>query len=117
MNSPQETDRASRILTRAWVSVALIPVFLILSLVVGYAGYALLGYQPESNDQPLWVDIVVGVPTLAVFLAPCLAAAVYGRRAAKAGDGRGLWPAAIGSLVGVAMTALTVVTIGQTAMN
>ena len=70
MSSRQEIDQASRAITRAWIGVALIPVFLILSIFVGYMGYALFGYKPEDNDQPLWVDIVVGIPTLAVFLAP-----------------------------------------------
>jgi hypothetical protein len=56
------------------------------------------------------VDLAVAVVVLAVCLAPCAGAAVYGRRSHRGGDRRGLVPLGIGALAGVGLTVLTVVT-------
>lgn len=103
------SSRSSNSLARAWTSVALIPVFLLVSVVLTLLLYELFGYQPENADAPLWVDLVTAVAAIAVFLVPCVAAALYGRRANGAGDRRGLIPLAVGALAGLSLTVLTVV--------
>jgi len=97
-------------LARAWIAVVLIPGFFMLAFALGYVLYDLLGYQPENDDAPLWVDLVVAVLVLAVALAPCAGAVMYGRQATRGGDRRGRIPMTIGVLAGLAPTALTVVT-------
>ncbi|MGZ4436701.1 MAG: hypothetical protein ACXVWU_08120 [Nocardioides sp.] len=96
-------------LRRAWIGVVTIPLFFMLAFAAGQGMYALLGYKPE-NLVPLWVDVVAAVPTVAVFLVPCVAAVLYGVRAERAGDRRALVPAAIGALAGLGVLVLTVVT-------
>ena len=99
------------VLRRAWIAVALIPVFFLPALALGYVMYDLFGYAPENADAPLWVDVVCAIPPLALYLAPCVAAVVLGRRADRHGDRRGLVPLAIGAIAGLALTVLTVVTL------
>ena len=74
-------NRDSRSVTRAWVSLAVVPLFFMLAMAVGYGIYALLGYQPENADAPFWVNLVAGVPALLLLVAPCAAAVFYGWRA------------------------------------
>jgi hypothetical protein len=97
-------------LARAWIAVVLIPAFFVVAFALGYVLYDLLGYKPEDNNAPLWVDVVAAVVVLAVALAPCVGAGMYGRRAAHDGDRRGRVPLAIGALAGLGLTVLTVVT-------
>lgn len=94
---------------RAWTSVALVPLFFVLAFPVGQGIYALLGYQPENADAPVWVVLVASVLIVSVVLVPCAAAVYAGRRAVKAGDRGGLLPAAVGALAGVAVIGLAVV--------
>lgn len=98
-------------LRRAWIAVALVPVFFLPALALGYVMYDLFGYAAESPAAPLWVDVVCALPPLALYLAPCVAAVVLGRRASRAGDRRGLVPLAVGAVAGLALTVLTVVTV------
>lgn len=112
--SPVEHGRPPRppgdLLGRAWLAVALIPAFFLLAFALGYVLYDLLGYKPEDNDAPLWVDLMAAIPVLAVSLVPCAGAVAYGRRAERAGDRRGRVPLAIGVLTGLALVVLTSVT-------
>jgi hypothetical protein len=96
---------------RSWIAVALIPVFLFAAILMGYLIYGLFGYVPEDVDIPAWVELTVGVATLAVFLAPCVAAVRYGWIANRAHDRRGLVPLAIGGVLGIWMTVVTVITV------
>lgn len=100
---PPSRDAA---LGRAWTAVVLIPVFAFASFALGYGLYDLLGYKPENNDAPIWVDVVVALVLMVVFLAPCVGAVVFGRRAGRPG----LVPTVLGALAGVGLTGLTVVT-------
>jgi MFS family permease len=100
---PPSRDAA---LGRAWTAVVLIPVFAVASFVLGYVLYDLLGYKPENNDAPLWVDVVVALVLLVVLLVPCVGAVVFGRRAGRPGR----VPAVLGALAGLGLTTLTVVT-------
>ena len=68
----QDGSQSSDSLVRAWVSVALIPVFLFASVIVTLLLYGWFGYKPENADAPLWVDLVIGVVAIAVFLVPCV---------------------------------------------
>lgn len=86
MRNTNQDERVTRTspgggsLGRAWIAVALIPVFLVLTAVVGEGLYRLMGYLPY-NTYPLWVDLVASISSLVVFLVPCAAAVLYGRRA------------------------------------
>ena len=108
---PTLTSPAGVWLGRAWIAVALIPVFFIFAFAVGQVLYSLMGYLPENAGIPLWVDLVATIPTMAVFLVPCAAAVLYGRRVNSLGDRRGLVPLSIGALAGLGLTILSVVTI------
>jgi uncharacterized membrane protein (DUF485 family) len=94
---------------RAWVSVALIPVFLLTSVVLTSLLFDWLGYKPGDMNAPLWVEFVTAAVAIAVFLVPCVTAVLYGERANQVGDRRGLVPLGIGALAGLSLTVLTVV--------
>jgi len=96
-------------LRRAWVGVALIPVFFIIALVVGQGIYALMGYKPENADAPAWAVVLASALTLLVVLIPCVGAVTYGLRATRAGERRGVFPAVIGAVAAVGWVALTIV--------
>ena len=107
---PQQASPPSRgWLVRAWVSVGFIPVFLLGSVILTLFLYELLGYKPENADAPLWVDAVIGVVAVVVFLVPCVTAVLCGTRANRDGDRRGLIPLGVGLVAGLAVTVLTVV--------
>lgn len=96
-------------LTRAWISVALVPVFFFVAFAASQGIYALTGYDPSAGaTPPLWADLVAGLPGLAIMLVPCVAGVVYGRRAARAGVRAGLVPAAIAALLGFGAVLLVV---------
>lgn len=105
----QDGARSGDTLTRAWVSVALMPVFLLGSVILTLFLYELFGYKPENADAPLWVDSVIGLLAIAMCLVPCAAAVWYGRRSNVVGDRRGLIPMAVGAIAGLSVTVLTVV--------
>lgn len=100
---------SGRWLGRAWAGVALVPVFFLVAFAVGEGTYALLGYKPEDADAPLWVDVAASALSLAVFVMPAVAAMYSGRRAVKAGEHRGMYPAVIGAAITIAWVTLTVV--------
>jgi hypothetical protein len=108
---PAQTSPAAVWLGRAWIAVALIPAFFILAFAVGQVLYSLMGYLPENAGIPLWVDLAATIPTMAVFLVPCAAAVLYGRRVNSVGDRRGLAPLGIGALAGLGLLILSIVTI------
>jgi hypothetical protein len=96
--------------SRAWIAVALIPPCFLLAMAAGYVAYDLMGYLPENDDAPMWVDLVCAIPSLAILWVPCAAAVVYGRQASRVGNRRAVIPAAIGALVGLGFTLLSLVT-------
>ena len=85
--------------TRAWVFVALIPVFALLGYGAAAGVNVLLGYQVGGDDAPLWVDRLTGVAGFVMLAVPCALAVRYGNKARLGGDRRGLPPLAIGLLV------------------
>jgi hypothetical protein len=105
----QPRSESARLLARAWVSVVLIPAFLLASVLVVSWMYEWFGYKPENADAPLWIDLVIAVVAIVVFLVPCVAAVLYGWQASRVGNRTGLIPLGIGALVGLGLTVLTVV--------
>lgn len=101
--------RTQTSLARAWISVALVPVFFFAAFAASEGIYALTGHDPSAGaTPPLWADVAAGLPGLAILLIPCTAGVVYGRRAARAGVRAGLVPAAIAALLGVGAVLLVV---------
>ena len=102
---------ASADLTRAWVAAASIPVAFVLAFALGEGLYAMLGYQPEDANEPLWVLLVAGVPAVLLFLVPCAAAVWYGNRARAQGRRSGLLPLVIGAVLGAWMLVINTVSL------
>ena len=104
---PALTSSQPDLLARAWTGVALIPVFFFVGFAVGELLYAVLGYKPENDDAPLWVELITSLTVLAIPLAPCIGAVTYGRRASRAGRPGARAPIAIGALAGAGLVILT----------
>jgi hypothetical protein len=95
--------------TRAWISVALLPVGVLAAFLVGEGLATLLGYDTGSGElAPVWVVIVAGVPAMLVALVPAGLAVGYGLRARRAGDSRGVVPAIVGCVLAASFVALNV---------
>lgn len=108
--SPRPTGRdLEPWLQRAWVGVAAVPLFFMIAFAVGEGTYAVMGYQPENADAPIWAVVVASALVLAVVLVPCVSAVYCGRRAIKRGDHRGRYPAALGAIAGIGLITLTIV--------
>ena len=109
-NAPTgEGLRSATPLGRAWISIALVPVFFFLSFLVQTGIYALTGHDPSTGDvPPLWADLAAGLPGLAILLVPCVAGVVCGWRAVRSGVRAGLVPAVLAALLGVGAVVLTV---------
>ncbi|WP_155893007.1 hypothetical protein [Intrasporangium chromatireducens] len=96
-------------LVRAWIGVALVPVFFFLSFAVQTGIYALTGHDPSAGSVPLAAYLTAALPGLAIVLAPCVAAVVLGRRAVRSGVPAGLLPQVVAALLAVGAVVLTVV--------
>ena len=108
--SPTKQDaRSASSVARAWISVALIPVFPFASVVLTLFLYEWFGYKPENDDAPLWVELVTTIAAIAVFLVPCVTAVLFGSQAHRVGDRKGLLPMGIGAVAGLSLTVLSVV--------
>lgn len=94
---------------RAWIAVGLIPVAFIVAMVVGEGLAAALGYSSPDEDAPIRVMALAGGAATLVFLVPCVAAWILGRRARAAGEPEGGTPALIGAIAGIAFVALNLV--------
>lgn len=92
---------------RAWISVVLIPVLLLVSVFATTLAYQVLGYKPEDSNIPLWADTVAALVAAVFFLPPCVAAVVYGARSGRAGDWKGWVALTLGALAGVGLVTLT----------
>lgn len=96
-------------LSRAWVAVALIPVFLIVGFAVGEGLISALGY-PVGGSNPVWVTLVSDLGALTTILVPCAAAMFFARHARSAGLHRAVVPMVIAALLGGAALLMTVIT-------
>jgi hypothetical protein len=106
--APRSQGVGTAALARAWISIALVPVFFFLAFAVGEGLIAALGYP--DGDGPIWTTLVSAIAATVVVLLPCLAAAWFGTRAHRARDRRGLVPAALGAVIGLGWLVLTIVT-------
>jgi fatty acid desaturase len=106
--TPPDRPRAPKAVARAWIAIALIPVFFFIAMAVGEGLMSLLGY-PSGGAAPAWVTVVTDVAATVTVLLPCLAAVFFGRRAYKAGDRRGVLPAVLGTGAGLGWLILTIV--------
>jgi hypothetical protein len=106
---PAGTTRAGDHLVRAWISVALLPLSVVLAVLVGEGLVALLGYPPGSGDVvPRPLGIAVGLPMVGLAILPGVLAWLFGTRASREGDRRGLVPAVIGAVLSLAFVAVNV---------
>jgi hypothetical protein len=94
---------------KAWIAVWTIPVGFVLAMVVGEGLAAALGYDSPDEDVPAGVMVLAGGAATLVFLVPCIAAWVLGRRARAAGEPEGATPALIGAVAGLAFVGLNLV--------
>ena len=99
---------------RAWVFVALIPVFALLAFFAAAGAYTLMGYHVSVADAPLWVDRLTGLAAFATVAVPCVLAVRYGNRARRGADRRGITPLSIGLIVGVWWLVVGAFTLAQT---
>lgn len=88
-----------RDLRKAWIAVALIPVAFAVAMVLGEVAIGALGYPTGGQTPPAGLRAAVGIPATLLLLAPGVIAGIYGLRARKAGEPRGLVPGVIGIAV------------------
>ena len=94
---PQSPPTRSKDVGRAWASIVLLPVGVLLAFVVGEGLATLAGHDTGGGElAPLWVVLVAGVPAILVALVPAGFAIWFGLRARRAGDQRGVVPAIVG---------------------
>jgi hypothetical protein len=108
-NSTGGGPRDQTPLARAWISIALVPVFFFVAFAAAQGIYALTGYDPSAGaTPPLWADLAAGIPALLILFLPCAGAVVYGLRASREGARAGLVPVVLGALVAVGGVLLVV---------
>jgi len=105
---PVAVPKPTSPLGRAWVAIALIPVFFVVAIAAGEGTISGLGY-PVGGDYPWWVSLLSDLAAVAVVLVPCVAAVIFGAKAKRVGARRALIPIVIGALVGVAWLVLAIV--------
>lgn len=99
------SDKASgsngphRDLRRAWIAVALIPVAFAAAMVLGEVVIGALGYPSGGQTPPVGLRTAVGIPATLLLVAPGVIGGIYGLRARRAGEPRGLVPGVIGLAV------------------
>ena len=91
----------------AWLSLAGFFLSFFAAFGVGEGLSSLFGYDVGTEvTPPVWVMVASTVPALVVFAIPGIAAWVFGRRARRVGDRRGLLPAWIGVTIAAAFALL-----------
>lgn len=99
---PKPRDVHSKDVRRAWISVGLLPVAVVLAFVAGEGLASALGYESGSDElAPLWVAATVGLVAVPIAVAPGALAVWLDLRARRAGDQRGLVPAIVGGVLGI----------------
>jgi hypothetical protein len=94
-----DSQRAHRDLRKAWIAVALIPVAFVVAMVLGEVVIGALGYPAGGESPPAGLRAAVGIPATLLLVAPGVIAGIYGLRARRAGEPRGLVPGVIGIAV------------------
>jgi hypothetical protein len=103
----QDTDRARRLLRRAWWSLLLVPVAFVAAVVLGEWLLSLQGHGSGGEETvPLGAALAAGLPAVLILLAPAGSAIWCGLRARREGLRAGIYPAVIG-IVYAAFAVLT----------
>jgi hypothetical protein len=92
-NDPKGSHRDLR---NAWIAVALIPVAFAAAIMLGEVVIGALGYPAGGKTPPAGLRAAVGIPATLLLVAPGVIAGIYGLRARRAGEPRGLVPGVIG---------------------
>ena len=100
----RDPDRDAR---WAWGFVVLSVAAAILGQLLGFATARLLGYDDPDVPPPLVPALLITLPALAISIAPPLAAVYVGVRAGLAGRFAGYLAAAVGGLIVVFWTTIT----------
>ena len=95
-------------LTRwAWISLVCTVLTLPAGIAAGSVVIDWLGYDPNNlEDLPSGVALLAGSVTMLIILVAPLMAFVLGRRAVRAGDGRGQLPMLLGGIGAAAFVAM-----------
>lgn len=94
----------------AWISLVCTVLTLPAGIVAGSVLIDWLGYDPNNLEAlPTGVALLAGSVTLLIILIAPLMAFVFGRRAVRAGDGRGQLPMLLGGIGAAAFFALNMV--------
>jgi hypothetical protein len=91
----------------AWISLVCTILTLPAGIVAGSVLIDWLGYDPNNLEAlPSGVALLAGSVTLLIILIAPLMAFVFGRRAVRAGDGRGQLPMLLGGIGAAAFLAM-----------
>lgn len=88
---------------RAWWSLLLSPVAVVVSLVIGGGLFSLL--DDGVGDLAIWVFLVAVIPALLVVVIPGILAVIQGRTAIRLGRPDGRVPAVFGVVLGIGFVA------------
>lgn len=89
---------------RAWWSLLLYPVAVVVSLAIGGGLFGLL--DDNVGDPAVWVVLVAVTPALLVVVIPGILAVMQGRKAIRLGRPDGRMPAVVGVAIGIGFVAL-----------
>jgi hypothetical protein len=96
---PDDAGPGGRLLRWAWVSVAAIPVALVLAMLVGEGLISMLGYDPGSTTPvPPGAALTAAIPAILVMAAPGFLAVWLGSRALQLGEQRAVLPLVVGAV-------------------
>ena len=90
----------------AWISLACTVLTLPAGIAAGSVVIDWLGYDPNSQELPSGVALLDGSVAMLIILIAPLMAFVFGRRAVRAGDGRGQLPMLLGGIGAAAFFAM-----------
>jgi hypothetical protein len=94
----------------AWISLVCTVLTLPAGIAAGSVVIDWLGYDPNNTQTlPSGVALLAGSVTLLIILIAPLMAFVFGRRAVRAGDGRGQLPMLLGGIGAAAFFAMNMV--------
>ena len=95
---------------RAWISLVCTVLTLPAGIVAGSAIIDWMGYDPNNLESlPSGVALLAGSVTLLIILIAPVMAFVFGRRAVRAGDGRGQLPMLLGGIGATAFFAINMI--------
>jgi hypothetical protein len=94
----------------AWLTLAWLPVSLVLAFVAGEGLTSALGY-PSGGSAPAWVMVLTDPAVVVVAAVPCVVAFVLARRGRRAGAPGCTAALVTAGLLGVALLSVTVVSL------